>query len=261
MRCRCKLDFSFVSAVMLPQPYLCLTFMIAFSIPLVAVAVQPQRIDVLQGSTLIGAIDPYTGSLTGAANYNYVQPSGSPVSGPATTAFQGRVFFYEGSDGLNFNVIFNTGALGEGQVNWTISAVGSTTDPVVRLTDDPAPPADQPELIESSSNFFTGAWNYTGNTDGGVIGPITGSAWTITVHQLGYSSDKDKGITSLRAFDDSGSSLSLNLNSGPTGQIIFRPEVVPEPATATIATVALTAFVVCFRGACRLKDHDTPTAG
>jgi hypothetical protein len=235
MRCHCRFGVGVISVI------------IALGIPLAVFAVQPQRIDVFQGGTQIGTIDPYVGSLTGAANYNYVQPSGFPISGPASAAFQGRMFFYEGSDGLNFNVIFNTGALGEGAVDWTISVAGSITDPIVRLTDDPDPPADHRELIESSSNFFTGAWSYIGNTDGGVIGAISGSAWTITINQLSYSSSKDKGITSLRAFDDSGSSLSLNLDGGSTGQIIFRAEVVPEPPSAIIAALTM-SLAVCFRG-------------
>jgi hypothetical protein len=217
---------------------------ILFIIPQVAFAVQAQRIDVFQGGALVGTIDSYTGSLTGASNYNYNQPSGFPISGPASAAFQGRLFFYQGSDSLSFNALFNTGALGEGAVNWTIAVAGSTTDPGVLLSDDPDPPADHQELIESPSNFFTGAWSYVGNTDGGVIGPISGSTWAITVNQLGYSSDKDKGITSLRAFGGSGNSLSLNLSSGPSGQIVFRPEAVPEPAAILLIGFAMTTIAM-----------------
>jgi hypothetical protein len=235
MNLRCAVLSFFISAFVLCEE------------PQFAFAAQSQLIDVSQGGAFVGTISPYTGSLVSAANYNYIQPSGFPLSGPASAAFQGRLFFYAGSDGLSFNVLFNTGALGEGAVNWTISVAGSTSDPIVQLSDDPHPPADHQELVESSSNFFTGDWSYVGNTDGGVIGPISGSAWTITVNQLGYSSDKDKGITSLHAFDNSGRALPLNLNSGNSGQIVFRPEAVPEPPAATQLTLAAIAALISGR--------------
>ncbi len=216
-------------------------------VPLATFAMETQRIEVFQGGALIGKIDPYTGPLTSAANYNYIQPSGSPIYGPAPTAFQGRLFFYMGSDGLSFNILLNTGAIGQGTVNWTIAVAGSTTDPFVLLSDDPQPPANPQELIESPDNFFTGTWSYAGNTDGGVIGPLSGSAWTITVNQWSYGSDRNTGITSLRAFDDSGAALPLNLHSGSAGQLVFRPETVPEPTAATLLALAIAMVVGTLR--------------
>jgi hypothetical protein len=222
-----------------------LAFVAAIGISAAADAATLQRVEVLQGGVSKGFIDPYIGTLSAAANYHYDQPNGFPISGPASAAFQGRIFFYEGLDGLHFNVIFNTQALGRGTVDWTMSVAGSTTNPSVKVTDDPDPPADHVELIESPSNFFTGAWSYVGNTDGGVIGPLAGASWSLTVNQIAYTSDNDRGIDTLRAYDDSGSFISLNLNSGSTGQLVFRPEVVPEPSTFAMAMFGLTSFVVC----------------
>lgn len=211
-----------------------------------------QRIEVLQGGTSLGIIDPYSGVFSAAANYNYIQPSGSPISGPNSAAFQGRLFFYEGSDGLHFNILLNTPALGRGTVDWTISVTGSSTDPIVKVTDDPAPPADHTELFESPNDVFTGAWGYAGNTDGGVIGPLAGSEWSIFIDQLAYTSDNGRGINTLRVYDGSGSWLPLNLNSGPSGQIVFRSLVIPEPTASSIAVAFMVTLGFRVRGLKRL---------
>lgn len=192
-------------------------------------------IEVLQGGISRGVIEPYTGSLTGAANYNYVQPSGFPIHGPSAAAFEGRIFFYQGSDGLHFSVIFNTEGIGNGTVDWNIGVTGSTTDPSVQFSDDPVPPETTPDVREVSSNFFVGDWDYTGRVDGGVIGPLGGSNWSITIDQLGYSSTNDRGINKLFAFDASGSSLPLAFTTLNSGRIEFRPFIVPEPRAIFLA--------------------------
>ncbi len=139
---------------------------------------QAYYIQVLQGSSVLGTVSPYTGTLTAANNYNYFSNSGHPVNGPTPMAQQGRIWFYEGSDGLAWNVIFNAvGAAFNGSASWNINITGSTSNPGVVLSDDAG------ELKEPTSNQFTGNWNWFASskaTDGGVIAPL-GTGWTINV--------------------------------------------------------------------------------
>jgi len=185
-------------------------------------------INVFQGGSLLGQVSPYTGPLAGAANYNYYSDSGHPAYGPTPAANQGQIFFYEGSDGLNFTPIFNVdNAGGNGAVSWDLGITGSTTDPGVRFSDD----AVGPELAEvGATNVFEGRWTYTDNTDGGVIGEIGGAVWTVAIDPLKYTN-----LSALKVFDASGSSINLNVNT--TQQIKFSP--VPEASTLVLFGVGI----------------------
>lgn len=200
-------------------------------------AAAPLSIEVSQGRIVQGYISPYTGPLSAVANYNYIQPSGYPIHGPASAAFEGRIFFYEGADGLHFNVIFNTDSVGNGTVDWVITVEDSTSDPLVQLSDDDVPPQDTPDLIESATdNIFLGTWAYGARVDGGVIGALGGAAWSITIDQIEYTTERDLGIRTLRAFDGSGSSIPLSNSTSPAGRLHFR--AVPEPSTLLLAAIA-----------------------
>lgn len=221
-----------------------LTLLAAATTSKPAAAVTSPRIEVLQAGVLRGTIAPYSGPLSAIANYNYTSPSGFPIYGPAPAAFEGRMFFYAGADGLYFNVIFNTETIGNGTVDWTIQVLGSTVDPAVKFSDDPAPPAEATELMETTNNLFAGKWDYMARVDGGVIGPLGGTAWTITIDQLGYASRNGRGIEVLRAFDATGASLQLFAEADRSQQIVFRAIPVPEPgAYVAIAPVAVTILV------------------
>ena len=54
-------------------------------------SVQALNIEVYQGGSLKGTIDAYTGSITGAANYNFTPPphSGFPINGPSQVELAG----------------------------------------------------------------------------------------------------------------------------------------------------------------------------
>jgi hypothetical protein len=212
--------------------------------PTLVQAATGDLIEVFQGGVFRGYVTPYSGISTGEDNYNYIQPNGFPIAGPSSAAFQGQIFFYEGSDGLHFNVLLNTQALGRGTVDWLLTVSGSEADPRVQWTDDPRPPADLNELSETSNNVFRGQWDYIGNTDGGVIGPLSGTDWSVVVDQLNYASNNNRGISSLRVFDSSGASIPLNLNTGSAGQLEFRVHAIPEPTAGCMALAAITMF--CF---------------
>ncbi|MEW5802445.1 MAG: hypothetical protein AB1847_10140 [bacterium] len=183
-------------------------------------------IDIYQGGTLLGSVTPYTGLITGAANYNFYSDSGHPINGPEPVFKEGEIFFYDGSDGLNFNVIFSKEGIGgaAGSAQWDITITGSTTNLSVRVTDDAS------ELRENvTTHVFTGRWGWNNqNTDGGVIGEIGGSEWIITIDPIAYSLDN------LKAYSASGSSYALNLNTDASGDIILKPASSPVPVPATI---------------------------
>lgn len=198
-------------------------------------------------------ITPYTGSLTGVANYNFssVDFGGLPINGPATAQRKARLFFYEGADGLHFNVLLNTDGAGNGTVDWALTVTGNAADASVQLSDDAPPLVATPELREPSNDVFVGAWSYTARVDGGVIGPLAGSDWTITIDQMGYSSSNDRGINEVQVFDGSGALSSLSPDAGLAGRIQFRAVPVPEPASGALLGMLTVLATPHLRARCR----------
>jgi len=210
---------------------LCLVALVIIVFPQVNVEATP--INVFQGDTLLGTITPYTGTTTGEANYDYYSASGHPINGPTPVYKEGQIFFYDGADGLNFNAIFNVDKApnSPGKVLWYIGITGSTTDPVVRLSDDDG---TYGELAEIGDNVFRGRWYYNYNTDGGVIGEIDGAKWAVTIDPYYYLN-----VDSLKVFDSSGSYITLKVNT--TDAIMMTPADTPTtvPAPTTICLVGI----------------------
>ncbi len=208
-------------------------------------------ITVSQGGAILGTIESYSGSLTGTANYNYYRSSNHVINGPTAETWQGQIFFYEGSDGLSFNTVFgSTGSGPLGYVNWDITIAGSTTDPSVLVSDD------RGELRESSTNnIFNGRWHYYQHVgDGGVIGELSGNAWSITINQLLYTN-----VTSLKAY---GATNAIPLSLDISRDIILtagkNPIPVPEPATILLLATALVGLAGT---RIRRKDGDSNQKG
>lgn len=106
------------------------------------------------------------------------------------------------------NVVFNhySGAPGgQGAVDWTIDVWGSTTDPGVRLADDP----ETSELTEPANDLFNGSWSWNSRTHGGVIGELSGGEWVVSIEPQSYGGLEP--LTALRAYDRSGTSIALSL--------------------------------------------------
>jgi hypothetical protein len=211
----------------------------AATILAIAIIISPtdvygELISVYQGGVFQGQINAYTGALSGSANYNYFSSAAHPINGPSPSPFEAQMFLYEGSDGLNFNFVLGQEGSGANHaMDLDILVSGSTSDPTVRLFDDPV------ELTEvGATNLFQGRWATGDNTDGGVIGEIGGDAWTVDVDVVSFSN-----LDALRVYDSSGSSLNLALDTGASGIITLVP--VPEPSALLLCTgVAALSFAV-----------------
>lgn len=162
---------------------MCLTLITVLAVQFNQTDAEAFPINVSQGGTFLGTVDPFSGAITGADNYNYFDFSGHPINGPIPASQEGQIFFYDGTDGLNFNVIFNKDLTSfDGGFSWDINIAGSITDPIERLED-----GSGSELDEPVNNSFEGRWIYTDNSDGGVIGEIGGNSWVITIDPISYT--------------------------------------------------------------------------
>lgn len=214
---------------------------------LVAGQAQALDIGVFQGGALLGTIDPFTGPTTGVVNYNYFSASAHPLVGPTPTPGEAFFWFFAGTDGLSFNVFGGQDLSGScnliggptlcEMIDLDIAINGSSTDPVVRLSDDSS------ELSEIGIDIFRMRGNFANNTDGGVIGPLGGLDWEVVVDPLAWISslhdDPVLGTFNVSAVGPSGSVGLDNGTGDPEHQIIFRPLRVPEPGTLALLALAL----------------------
>ena len=207
---------------------------------------------VYQGGNYLGSVEPYspTTAMTGAANYNYVGGptwSGDPITGPDQQAREGQIFFYNGSDGLSFTSIFNSiggGPATKQKTNWDIAVTGSTADPGVLLSDNGETGGVLVEVQEQgATDVFQARWVFTQRTDGGVIGPLGGNSWSITIDPLYY-----EGPTALKVYSGPGSSITLNLNTDSSGDIVLT--AIPEPFSMAFLGSAFVGVV-----SYRLRKH------
>jgi len=192
---------------------------------------------VSQGGLYLGSIDPYSGSETGADNYDYYDLESHIITGPDPVANGGLFFFYEGSDGLSFNMNFGRTGSGSGpdpsgEFNAVITLDGSTTDASTLVADEGH------ELSEIGVDVFETTFTYVlGIGDGGVIGEIAGSDWELTIDA---SSMQD--ISSLAAYSADGSSIGFAIDTSQ--DIVFSVGAhahaqVSEPSTLVLLGLGL----------------------
>lgn len=186
-------------------------------------------IDVYQGltPTYKGTIEAYSGTDPAIVNYDYFSHSGHPIEGPNLKFNRGEIFFYDGPEGLTFNVVFNkekndpTDQDTAGAVSWNIAAFSLPPgDPAVLLSDD------KKELKEISPDAFKGRWQWVNNTDGGILEGFTEGAWGLVIDPVDYQS-----LDALKVFSDDGSRINMNLRTGDRGFMFFIPHV-PEAGSS-----------------------------
>jgi hypothetical protein len=145
-------------------------------------------------------------------DYNYDYNTVNSVSenlhiGPATSADDGIMFFYNQYDNTTHTYLF--WMFGKGGAAFSPSPNTVNLDVFVskNASQDSNPVDDDPgetDLISQSQSATTGLYtsSYTGRygygsrrSDGGVIGPFSGSSYRIFVDRLGYSTINSDNLT------------------------------------------------------------------
>ena len=178
-------------------------------------------------SKLLGNVTAYTdnSSSVKTASENYGLGNGSSVNlthGPTPTATTGNVFFYNQYDNTThlylfymFGVKNNSSAADTIKID-IFTDNNSSTDDVVVADDNSNEIGKQNSGCGSSAACYKGRHSYnSGKTDGGVIGPFSGTNYRIFV-DLGGTSTIDGSSTltlgnlvSFKYYSKDGSSITL----------------------------------------------------
>ena len=134
-------------------------------------------------------------------NYQFNQPISSSENlniGPTPSATKGNMFFYNQYDNTTHTYLF--WMFGKGGASFTPSSnyvhldvftASNTSSDSVKVSDD-GPETDRESQSESNglySSTYTGRYKYDSQkSDGGVIGPFSGTAYRIFIDLVGKSS-------------------------------------------------------------------------
>ena len=176
-------------------------------------------------SNLLGNVTAYTDNSssvkTASQNYNFSSSSVNLTHGPTPTATTGNVFFYNQYDNtthLYFFYMFGVkGNSSADTINIDIFADNnSSTDAVVVADDSSGEIGKQNSGCGSSDTCYKGRHVYnSANSDGGVIGPFSGTNYRIFI-DLGGTSTIDGSSTltlgnldSFKYYSKDGTSFAL----------------------------------------------------
>ena len=166
-------------------------------------------------SNLLGNVTAYTDNSssvkTATQNYGYISPSENLTHGPTLSATTGNVFFYNQYDNTTHTYLFfmfgKTGAAfsnpNTNTVNLDVFADNNTsTDAVVVADDTSGEIGKQSSGCGSSDTCYKGRLGYgSGKSDGGVIGPFSGTSYRIFVDLGGTSTIDDSTALTLGNLD------------------------------------------------------------
>jgi len=188
-----------------------------------------QRSSTDSSMLLVGNVTAYTDNSssvkTATQNYGYISPSEHLTHGPTLSATTGNVFFYNQYDNTTHTYLFfmfgKTGAAfsnpNTNTVNLDFFADNNTsTDAVVVADDTSGEIGKQSSGCGSSDTCYKGRLGYgSGKSDGGVIGPFSGTSYRIFV-DLGGTSTIDGSSTltlgnldSFKYYSKDGTSFAL----------------------------------------------------
>jgi len=188
-----------------------------------------QRSSTDSSKLLVGNVTAYTDNSssvkTATQNYGYISPSEHLTHGPTLSATTGNVFFYNQYDNTTHTYLFfmfgKTGAAfsnpNTNTVNLDVFADNNTsTDAVVVSDDTSSELGKQSSGCGSSDTCYKGRHGYgSGKSDGGVIGPFSGTSYRIFV-DLGGTSTIDGSSTltlgnldSFKYYSKDGTSFAL----------------------------------------------------
>ena len=183
-------------------------------------------------SNLLGNVTAYTDNSssvkTASQNYNFSGSSVNLTHGPTPTATTGNVFFYNQYDNTTHLYLFYMfGVKGNSSADTIKIDIftdnNSSTDAVVVADDTSNEIGKQSSGCGSSAACYKGRHAYnSANSDGGVIGPFSGTNYRIFVDLSGTSTiDGSSALTlgnldSFKFYSKDGTSFPLkNPSSGP----------------------------------------------
>ena len=176
----------------------------------------------------LGNISAYTDNAstrkTASENYNFSSSSANITFGPKAETGKGSVFFYHQYDNtthLYFNYFF--GEEGGTDTEWqnayvdVFTSSNTSADDVV-VADDSSSEFSRTSQTTTGSLFsssYKGRFRWKGNTDGGVIGPLTGTDFKVYMHLKGTSTITSSdtlslyNLTTMNYFSKDNSTVSL----------------------------------------------------
>ncbi len=171
---------------------------------------------------------------TAVNNYQYDTPISSSENlniGPTPSATKGNMFFYNQYDNNTHTYLF--WMFGKGGASFTPSSnyvhldvftASNTSSDSVKVSDDD-PETDRESQSESNglySSTYTGRYKYDSQkSDGGVIGPFSGTAYRIFVDLAGKSSlDSSHNTTDVEDLGASGVS-GYDLGTGNLDSFVY----------------------------------------
>lgn len=166
---------------------------------------------------LVGSMTPWQGDLSAMDNYNYNNLSGDPVVGPKASLETATQFIYENANGrflfLLLDQYSENGA--DREVDVTVVVKNNNKREAVVISDEAGElkEADEGENLK----VYHGHFDYDQFSDGGVIGPLVGSDWEIT---LQYNTSNQISSTVFADHEVKGVSHSMELGREYT----IRPE-------------------------------------
>ncbi len=175
-------------------------------------------------SNLLGNVTAYTDNSssvkTASQNYNFSDSSVNLTHGPTPTATTGNVFFYNQYDNTTHLYLFYMfGVKGNSSADTIKVDIftdnNASTDAVVVADDSSGEIGKQSSGCGSSDACYAGRHGYnSANSDGGVIGPFSGSSFRIFVDLGGTSTINSNTLTlgnldSFKFYSKDGTSFAL----------------------------------------------------
>jgi hypothetical protein len=175
-------------------------------------------------SNLLGNVTAYTDNSssvkTASQNYNFHSSSVHLTHGPTPTATTGNVFFYNQYDNTTHLYFFYMfGVKGNSRADTIKIDIftdnNSSTDDVVVADDTSGEIGKQSSGCGSSAACYKGRHAYnSANSDGGVIGPFSGTSYRIFVDLVGTSTINSDTLTlgnlnSFKYYSKDGTSFAL----------------------------------------------------
>ena len=178
-------------------------------------------------SNLLGNVTAYTDNSssvkTASQNYNFHSSSVHLTHGPTPTATTGNVFFYNQYDNTTHLYFFYMfGVKGNSRADTIKIDIftdnNSSTDAVVVADDASSEIGKQSSGCGSSDTCYKGRHSYnSANSDGGVVGPFSGTNYRIFI-DLGGTSTIDNSTTltlgnldSFKYYSKDGTSFALGV--------------------------------------------------